>query len=115
MNGKRPLNSEEISEIVRGLDPIDWVQMELLAKLPPAERIIPALQAAEKVRAEFRDKFTKEFPELSLPEINMKVLESLTPVRINRKPKQNTESPLPKGEGKGGGYCADGGGEDGEN
>ena len=30
MSEKRPLTSEEISEIVDGLDPIDWVQMELL-------------------------------------------------------------------------------------
>ena len=85
MSEKRALTADEISEIVRGLDPIDWVQMELLAKLPPAKRIIPPLQAAEKVRAELRDKFRKEFPELSMSEINMKVLESLTPVRMERR------------------------------
>jgi hypothetical protein len=121
---KRPLTPENISAIVRGLDPIDWVQVELLAKLPPGQRYIPALQAAEKVRAELRDKFTKEFPELSMPEINMKVLEYLTPVRMvrmERKPKQDTESPLPSGrvpvrvDGQGEGCRADGGREDGEN
>ena len=115
MNGKRPLTPDEISEIVRGFDPIDWVQMELLAKLPPGQRYIPALQAAEKVRAELRDKFTKEFPELSMPEINMKVLEYLTPVRMERKPKQDIESPLTSGDGQGEGYRADGGGEGCEN
>jgi len=32
MSEKRTLTPEEISAIVDGLDPIDWVQMELLAK-----------------------------------------------------------------------------------
>jgi hypothetical protein len=104
MSEKRALTPDEISEIVRGLDPIDWVQVELLAKLPPGQRYIPALQAAEKVRAE-----------LSMPEINMKVLEYLTPIRMERKPKQDTESPLPSVDGQGEGYRADGGEEDGEN
>jgi hypothetical protein len=57
MSKKRTLSPDEISAILRALDPIVWVQMELLAKLPPAERIIPPLQAAEKVRTELRDKF----------------------------------------------------------
>jgi len=47
MDGKRSLTKNEIAEIVRGLDPIDWVQIELLAALPPEKRIIPALQAQE--------------------------------------------------------------------
>jgi len=33
MENKRPLTFEEISAIVDGLNPIDWAQMELLAKL----------------------------------------------------------------------------------
>ena len=32
MSERKPLTSEEISAIVDGFDPIDWVQMELLAK-----------------------------------------------------------------------------------
>ena len=75
---KRPLTSEEISAIVDGFDPIDWVQMELLAKLPPGKRIIPMLQATEMVRAGLRAAFMKKFPELSRPEINMKILEYMT-------------------------------------
>jgi hypothetical protein len=85
MSEKRPLTSEEISEIVDGLDPIDWVQMELLAKLPPAKRIIPALHAQEFSMAALRGTFRKRFPELSMSEINMKVLAYLTPVRMERK------------------------------
>ena len=91
MTDKRPLTSEEISAIVRGLDPIDWVQMEMLVKLPPAKRIIPPLEAQEFSMEALRGTFRKRFPELSMPEINMKVLESLTPVRMERKPKQKAE------------------------
>ena len=75
---KRPLTSEEISAIVDGFDPVDWDEMELLAKLPPGKRIIPMLQATEMVRAGLRAAFMKKFPELSRPEINMKILEYMT-------------------------------------
>jgi hypothetical protein len=75
---RKPLTSEEISAIVDGFDPIDRVQMELLAKLPPGKRIIPMLQASEMVRAGLRGTFRKKFPNLSLSEINMKILEYLT-------------------------------------
>jgi hypothetical protein len=34
MAERKPLIPEEISAIVDGFDPIDWVQMELLEKLP---------------------------------------------------------------------------------
>jgi hypothetical protein len=85
MSEKHILSADEISAIVRELDPIDWVQMELLAKLPPAERIIPALQAQEFSMSALRGTFRKRFPELSMSEINMKVLAYLTPVRMERK------------------------------
>jgi hypothetical protein len=52
--------------IVGGFDPIDWVQVELLAKLPPEKRLIPGLNAQE----------------FSMSEINMRVLDYLTPVRM---------------------------------
>ena len=82
---RKPLTPEEISAIVDGLDPIDWVQMELLAKMPPARRIIPGLNAQEFSMAALRGTFRKRFPELSMPEINMKVLAYLTPVRMESK------------------------------
>lgn len=78
MENKRPLTSEEISAIVDGFEPIDIVQMELLAKLPPGKRIIPMLQATEMVRAGLRAAFMKRFPELSRSEINMKILDYMT-------------------------------------
>jgi hypothetical protein len=78
MTNRKPLTSEEISAIVDGFGPIDRVQMELLAKLPPGKRIIPMLQATEMVRAGLRAAFQKKFPDLSPPEINMKILEYMT-------------------------------------
>ncbi len=82
---KQTLTQSEISTIVQGLDPIDWNQVELLAKLPPANRIIPPLQAQEFSMSALRGTFRKRFPELSMAEINMKVLAYLTPVRMDPK------------------------------
>lgn len=76
--GKQPLSSKDISEIVAGFDPIDRVQMELLAKLPPGKRMYPSLQASAMLRAGLRTAFKRKFPALSLSEINMKILEYLT-------------------------------------
>jgi hypothetical protein len=78
MENKHSLTPEEISAIVDGFDPIDWVQMELLAKLPPGKRMYPSLQASAMLRAGLRTAFKRKFPKLLLPEINMKVLEYLT-------------------------------------
>lgn len=85
MKERKPLTSEEISAIVDGFEPIDWVQMELLAKLPFEKRLIPGLNAQEFAMAALRGTFRNKFPELSMPEINMKVLAYLTPVRMETK------------------------------
>lgn len=74
---RKPLTSEEISAIVNGLNPIDVAQMELLAKMPPGKRMFPSLQASAMIRAGLRTAFKRKFPNLSLPEINMKILEYL--------------------------------------
>ena len=84
MTSRKPLTSEEISAIVDGFDPIDWVQMELLAKLPLGQRILPMLNATLMLRAGLRSAFMKKFPELSKSEINMKILEYLTPIRMEK-------------------------------
>jgi len=78
MTEKRTLTSEEISKIVDGLNPIDWAQMELLAKMPPGKRIYPSLRASSLIRAGLRTAFKRRYPNLSLPEINMKILDYLT-------------------------------------
>ena len=85
MKNKRPLTSEEISAIVDGFDPIDWVQMKLLAKMPFEKRLIPGLNAQEFAMSALRGTFQKKFPELTMPEINMKVLAYLTPLRMEIK------------------------------
>ena len=82
MEKKKFLTPEEISAIVDGFDPIDWVQMELLAKMPFEKRLIPGLNAQEFAMAGLRGTFKKKYPELTMSEINMKVLAYLTPVRM---------------------------------
>ncbi len=84
MSDKQPLTPEEISAIVDGFDPIDWEEMEMLIKMPLGERHLVGLQKAEKLRADLRSKLMKDFPELSMPEINMKVLRSFSPVRMGK-------------------------------
>ncbi len=85
MTDRKPLTSKEISAIVNGFDPIDWVQLELLAKIPFKNRLLPGLNAQEFSMAALRGTFRKKFPELSMSEINMKVLMYLTPVRMETK------------------------------
>ena len=81
---RKPLAPEEISAIVDGFDPIDWEEMEMVAQMPPNKRWLVGYRKSEKLRADLREKLSKEFPELSEAEINMKVLRSLTPVRIGK-------------------------------
>ena len=85
MDVKQPLSSKEISSIVEGFDPIDWVQVDLLANLPFEKRLLPGLNAQEFSMAALRGTFRRKFPELSMPEINMKVLAHLTPIRMETK------------------------------
>ena len=81
---KQTLTPEDISKIISGFDPIDWVQVDLLAKMPPEKRLIPGLLAQDFAMAALRGTFRNKFPELSMPEINMKVLAYLTPVRMGK-------------------------------
>ncbi len=82
---KQSLTSEDISKIVDGLDPIDWVQLDLLAKMPLKKRLLPGLNAQEFSMSALRGTFRRKFPDLSMPEINMKVLAYLTPIRMEIK------------------------------
>ena len=89
MTEKRTLTSEEISDmvdrIVDEFEPGDWEEIEMLATLPPEQRHLVSLRKTEMIRSDLRNKLMEDFPELSLPEINMKVLRSLTPVRMGKK------------------------------
>jgi hypothetical protein len=84
MADRKPLTSEEISAIVDGFEPIDVEEMEIIARLTPRQRIHRMLEKAEAVRTDLRNKLIEDFPELSMSEINMKVLRSLTPVRMGK-------------------------------
>jgi hypothetical protein len=88
MTHRKSLTSEEISALVNRFadefESEDRAEMEMMAKLPPGERWLVPYRKAEAIRADLRDKLRKDFPELSLPEINMKVLRSLTPVRMGK-------------------------------
>ena len=82
---KKTLTPEDISKIISGFDAIDWVQVELLAKMPPEKRLIPGLSAQEFSMAALRGTFRRKYPELSMSDINMKVLTYLTPIRMEAK------------------------------
>ncbi|MCC6260985.1 MAG: hypothetical protein IT311_08990 [Anaerolineales bacterium] len=82
---KQILTSEDISKVVDGFAPIDWVQLKLIANMPLENRLIPNLNAQEFAMAALRGTFRNKFPELSISEINMKVLGYLTPLRMEVK------------------------------
>lgn len=79
------LTREEIAEIVSGLDPIDWVQLRLIAQLPPEEQIMAGMRAAEFARAIVRGALMERFPNETRSQINMRVLRHFTTVRMESK------------------------------
>jgi hypothetical protein len=72
------LDDAAISAIVRGLPPVDWVQVKLIANLPPARRIVPGLRAQAFAMAALRGTLSLRLPHLSPSQINMSVV-SLRP------------------------------------
>ena len=72
----------DVAEVVRGLDPADWVQIKLLASLPPERRIIPAMRAQAFAMSTFRLTLRKKYPNTPVEEINMQVLKHFTLVRL---------------------------------
>jgi hypothetical protein len=77
---------ETNTSFVLELDPVDWQQLELLARLTPAHRLLAMMAASEFALAGLRGAFRKRFPELSQSELNMRVLAYVTPIR-SLKPK----------------------------
>jgi len=76
------IHSSEIATLVKGLDPIDWVQLQLTANLSPGQRILAGMQAQAFLMASLRGTLRRKFPELGQAELNMKVLAYLTPVQM---------------------------------
>ena len=52
--------------------------------MPPEQRWLVVYGKSEAIRTDLRKKLMKDYPELLQSEINMKVLRSLTPVRIGK-------------------------------
>ena len=52
------------------LDPIDWEQLRLLAKLTPGERIMAMARTSAFSRALLRGAFRRRYPDLSIEEVN---------------------------------------------
>src|SRR3990170_547956 len=78
---KPELDDAAIAEIVRGLDPVDWVQVRLIANLPPDRRIVPSMRAQAFAMAALRGAFRRRYPDLTRSELNMRVLPPFPPVR----------------------------------
>ena len=93
MTTNSPWDSAAIAALVEGLDPIDWQQLELLARIPFEKRILAGMQAQAFAMAALRGTFHRRFPELSQSELNMKVLAYLTPVRMGPLPTDDERPP----------------------
>jgi len=58
-------------------DPVDREQMRLLGRLSPGQRIRVMLEARELAVGLIRGRLRRQHPDLSLREINLKVLEEI--------------------------------------
>jgi len=65
-------------------DPVDLVQMRLLAKLPPGRRVCTMLDAQAFARALIRGRLRRQYPNASERELALKLLEEVE--RANRTP-----------------------------
>ena len=61
---------------------IDWEQLEMIARLSPAERVLAGMRAQAFAMAALRGTLHRRFPEMSRSELNMKTLAYLTPLRM---------------------------------
>ncbi len=73
-----------IIELVRGLDPVDPIQLRITADISPAQRILTAMNARAFAMAAFRGALRRRFPQMPVAELNMRVLTHFTNVRWKR-------------------------------
>jgi hypothetical protein len=59
------------------LEPVDWFHLYRLAKLTPGQRILAMSQISAFARSILRGSFRRRYPDRSLAEINMLMLEYL--------------------------------------
>jgi len=81
METQHSFNHDAIAALVRGLDPIDEVQMRLTASLSPAQRVLAGMRAQAFALSMLRGTFRRRCPELSQSELNMRVLAHVTTIR----------------------------------
>jgi hypothetical protein len=81
LNDRERTETASEDDLNLSFDPIDWQQLELLARLTPAKRVLLGMQAQALARAALRGTLRRRFPELSQSELNMKVLAHFTPLR----------------------------------
>ncbi len=62
-------------------DPVDIIQMRLLAQLPAGWRIRPMLEAQALVRGMILGRLRRQYPDASERELGLKLLEELSRVR----------------------------------
>lgn len=62
-------------------DPIDFEQLVLLGRMPPAQRVRAMLATENWIRAGIRGTLSRRFPHMSQRELNLRVLAYLTPLR----------------------------------
>jgi hypothetical protein len=61
----------------RRFDPVDIVQLELLATLPPGHRVQVMLDAQAFIRGVIRGRLQRQYPEATEQEVSMLLLEEL--------------------------------------
>lgn len=62
------------------LEPVDWFHLYRLARLTPGQRILAMSQTSAFARSILRGSFRRRYPDRSLAEINMLMLEYLKTV-----------------------------------
>ena len=71
----RKLDNQTARSEVERLPTIDWQQVYLTARLKPGQRLLAMARASAFARGILRGAFRRRFPDHSLAEINMLVLE----------------------------------------
>lgn len=77
---------QELSGSYRS-DPIDLEQMRLLGRLTPGQRIRVMLDARELAVGLIRGRLRRQYPQLSLREINLRVLEEIDRAKQRTSPR----------------------------
>lgn len=68
-------------------DPVDFTQMRLIGQLPPGERIRLMLEARELAVGLSRGRLRRQYPDLALSELNLKVLEEIERAKKSSPPR----------------------------